>query len=312
MANSTLRIVTRESPLAVWQAEHVMRSLQKIHPDLIVEIQGIKTVADRFLNRSLAAMGGKGVFVKELEQALLTGAADIAVHSMKDVTVDMPAGLSLPVIMQREDPRDVFISNGVASSDALSAGLKVGTSSLRRQCQLYAKYPQLSLLDIRGNVGTRLKKLDDGEYDALILAAAGIKRLGLTDRIKMYLDVKSILPAAGQGAMGIQAREADARVLELIQPLDHRETHLCVRAERALSRKLYGGCHLPVGAYAVITEGVLSMSAMAGRPDGSRIAKNSIEGSMHDPENLGDRLGDTLLQQGADEILREVLADEDK
>ncbi len=311
MSDLTLKIVTRKSPLAMWQAKYVMHSLQNIHPDLHIEICGMKTLADQFLNRPIGSMGGKGLFVKELEQALLDGDADIAVHSMKDVTVDMPAGLSLPVIMQREDPRDVFIANGLLSPDEPPPGLKVGTSSLRRQCQLHAAYPGLRLSDIRGNVGTRLKQLDDGEYDALILAAAGMKRLGLAGRIKRYMDVKCMLPAVGQGAMGIQTRAADERILTLIRPLDHKDTHLCVRAERALSRKLHGDCHLPIAAYAVITAGTLSLSAMVGRPDGSRIEKADIKGDMCDPESLADQLGDTLLAQGADHILQEVLANED-
>ena len=244
MTGSTLRIVTRESPLALWQARYVLACLQDAHPGLSVEIQGVKTVADRFLHRTLADMGGKGVFVKELEQALLNGEADLAVHSMKDVTVDIPAGLSIPVIMQREDPRDVLISNRYATLAELAVGAKVGTSSLRRQCQLNTNYPGLNLLDIRGNVGSRLQKLDNGEYDALILAAAGIKRLGEENRIREYIDVEDVLPAIGQGALGIETRADDQWVLQLVRPLNHEQTRLCVSAERALSRKLYGGCHL--------------------------------------------------------------------
>ena len=311
MTGSTLRIVTRESPLALWQAEFVRAALQGLHPGLSAEIHGVKTVPDRFLQRTLADMGGKGMFVKELEQALLNGEADLAVHSMKDVTVDIPPGLSIPVIMQREDPRDVLISERYARLAELPAGAKVGTSSLRRQCQLNAKYPGLDLLDIRGNVGSRLQKLDNKEYDALILAAAGVKRLGMENRIKEYIDVEDILPAVGQGALGIEIREGDRRVSELVRPLNHEETNLCVTAERALSRKLYGGCHLPIAAYAEISKGILSMTALAGHLDGSRIEKNGIAGAVALSEELGRELGERLLKQGADEILAGIMGDAD-
>ena len=307
MTGSGLRIVTRESPLALWQAQFVRARLQDMHPGLNVGIKTVKTLADRFLHKSLAQMGGKGVFVKELEQALMNDEADLAVHSMKDVTVDLPAGLSITVIMQREDPRDVLIANRYSSLDELPSGAKIGTSSLRRQCQLNAAYPGLALQDIRGNVGSRLKKLDNGTYDALILAAAGMKRLGKEDRISFYLDVDVMLPAIGQGALGIETRTDDARVLRLVRPLNHEPTRVCVSAERALSRTLYGGCHLPLAAYAEISGAVLSMTALVGYPDGSRVVKNRISGVADQGEKLGHELGDQLLQMGAREILAEVM-----
>ena len=307
MTGSMLRIVTRESPLALWQAQFVRDRLQNAHPGLNVGIKTVKTIADRFQQKSLAEMGGKGMFIKELEQALLNGDADLAVHSMKDVTVDLPAGLSIPAILEREDPRDVLISNRYSSLAELPAGAVIGTSSLRRQCQLNAAFPGLALRDIRGNVGSRLQKLDDGAYDALVLAAAGMKRLGKEDRISAYLDVDVMLPAIGQGALGIETREDDPRVLQLVRPLNHESTWLCVSAERALSTRLYGGCLLPVAAYAETSGEVLSMDALVGYPDGSRVVKNRISGAADRGEKLGTELGERLLQQGAQEILAEVM-----
>ncbi len=307
MGSSSLRIVSRESPLAMWQAQFVRARLQETHPGLEVGISTVKTLADRFLHKALSEMGGKGVFVKELEQALLNHEADLAVHSMKDVTVDMPAGLTLAAIMEREDARDVFISNRFPSPEEMPAGGRIGTSSLRRQCQLNAAYPKLALRDIRGNVDSRLQKLDNGEYDALVLAAAGIKRLGREHRISAYLDVADMLPAIGQGALGIEIRENDARVEQLVQPLNHRPTQTCVDAERALSRKLYGGCHLPLAGYAQISGETLSMTALVGSPDGSRIVKDRISGAASHAEQLGYDLAEGLLRQGADKILAEVM-----
>ena len=310
MTGSMLRIVTRESPLALWQAQFVRDRLQNAHPGLNVGIKTVKTIADRFQQKSLAEMGGKGMFIKELEQALLNGDADLAVHSMKDVTVDLPAGLSIPAILQREDPRDVLISNRYSSLAELPAGAVIGTSSLRRQCQLNAAFPGLALTDIRGNVGSRLQKLDDGAYDALVLAAAGMKRLGQEDRISAYLDVDVMLPAIGQGALGIETREDDPRVLQLVRSLNHESTWLCVNAERALSTRLYGGCLLPVAAYAETSGEVLSMDALVGYPDGSRVVKNRISGAADRGEKLGTELGERLLQQGAQEILAEVMGND--
>ena len=307
MIGSMLRIVTRESPLALWQAQFVRARLQQAHPGLGIEVTTVKTVADRFQHKSLGEMGGKGMFVKELEQALLNGAADLAVHSMKDVTVDLPAGLSITAVMQREDPRDVLVSSRYPSLAGLPAGAVVGTSSLRRQCQLNAACPGLALQDIRGNVGSRLKKLDGGAYDALVLAAAGLKRLGREDRISAYLGVDEMLPAIGQGALGIETRTDDTRVLQLVRPLNHEPTRACVDAERALSRRLYGGCLLPVAAYAEISGADLYMTALVGYPDGSRVVKNSISGAADQGVKLGAELGERLLQQGAQEILAQVM-----
>ena len=229
MHTSKIRIISRESPLAMWQATHVREQLLVHYPTLVIEIIGIRTEADKFLNLSLEQMGGKGAFVKELEQALLDGSADLAVHSMKDVTLDLPAPLALPVIMQREDVRDVLIANAYAGLEQLPNGARVGTSSLRRQCQLRALRPDLETVDIRGNVGTRLKKLDAGNYDALVLAAAGVKRLGLQDRIKQYLETTVLLPAIGQGALGLETRGNDQALIDLISVLNHDATHTCVR-----------------------------------------------------------------------------------
>lgn len=291
----------------MWQAQFVRARLQETHPGLSVGIRTVKTLADRFLHKSLSEMGGKGVFIKELEQALLNDEADLAVHSMKDVTIDMPAGLTIAAIMEREDPRDVFISNRYPSLREMPEDARVGTSSLRRQCQLKAAYPKLSLRDIRGNVDSRLQKLDNGSYDSLILAAAGMKRLGMERRIRTFLDVAEILPAIGQGALGIETRSDDAQAERLVRPLNHAPTWLCVHAERALSRKLYGGCHLPLAGYAHISGETLFMSALVGNPDGSRIVKDTISGNAVHAEKLGNELAEGLLLQGADEILAGVM-----
>ena len=293
----------------MWQAQFVRARLQETHPGLSVGIRTVKTLADRFLHKALSEMGGKGVFIKELEQALLNDEADLAVHSMKDVTIDMPAGLTIAAIMEREDPRDVFISNRYPSLREMPEDARVGTSSLRRQCQLKAAYPGLSLREIRGNVGSRLQKLDNGAYDSLILAAAGMKRLGMERRIRTFLDVAEILPAIGQGALGIETRSDDAQAERFVRPLNHAPTRLCVHAERALSRKLYGGCHLPLAGYAHISGETLFMSALVGNPDGSRIVKDTISGNAVHAEKLGNELAEGLLLQGADEILGEVMGD---
>jgi hydroxymethylbilane synthase len=306
MTSSTLRIVTRESPLAMWQANFVRDALSALHPRLTIEILGITTQADRLLDSSLASLGGKGAFVKELEQALLGGQADIAVHSMKDVTINLPPELSLPVVLKREDPRDVFVSKRYQHFVDLPDGARVGTSSLRRKCQLMAKRPELKILDIRGNVGTRLRKLDEGEFDALILAAAGVKRLGLQDRITEYFASQDMLPAVSQGAMGIEIQTGNAEVLPLIGPLADQTTQLCVNAERALNRRLGGDCHVPIAAYAEIENSKLSMNALVGRLDGSDMIQSSIGGSAVDAESLGDKLGQDLLDMGAGQILEEL------
>ena len=289
----------------MWQARHVRDQLQTHYPALAIEIIGIRTEADKFLNLSLDQMGGKGAFVKELEQALLNDSADLAVHSMKDVTLDLPLPLALPVIMQREDARDVLISNTYNGLDQLPAGARVGTSSLRRQCQLRALRPDLEILDIRGNVGTRLKKLDAGKYDALILAAAGIKRLGLQDQIKQFLETDVLLPAIGQGALGLETRSDDQALIEMISVLNDAVTQTCVTAERSLNRKLNGGCHAPVAAYAEVLGQELTLRALVGRLDGSELLRAAATGHMTLAETLGATLGQQLLDRGAGDILRE-------
>lgn len=310
MSMSRLRIVTRESPLAMWQAQHVRDCLLKFHPGLEVELIGVKTEADQFLNRTLESMGGKGAFVKELEAVLLAGRADLAVHSMKDVTVDIPDGLALPIILKRDDPGDAFVSNHYASLDDLPAGAVVGTSSPRRRCQIKHHRPDLELRDIRGNVGTRLRKLDDGEYHALVLATAGLERLALQHRITTRLAAKQLLPAIGQGALGVEIRSDDAEVLDLLRDLDHDETHACVMAERAVSRRLDCGCLAPLGGHAVIEDGQMHLAAMLGWPDGSDLIRGEIRGAPAEAEELGDRLGRDLLERGAGEILASIRADE--
>ena len=305
MSAPALRIVTRNSPLALWQAELVRKRLQAIDPTLAIDLIGVHTTGDKILDAPLAKIGGKGLFIKELEQRLLEGSADLAVHSMKDVTIDLPAGLAIPVILEREDPRDAFISERYGSLDSLPHGARVGTSSLRRQCQLKAHRPDLEIRDLRGNVGTRLRKLDQGEFDAIILAAAGVKRLDLHAHIKGYLAPEIMLPAIGQGALGIECRAADEPVLELIQPLDHSDTHLCVVAERAVSRRLYGVGQVPLAGHAELIEGKLFLRALVGRIDGSEIVHGQISGPQANAEELGIALAEYLLSRGAKTLLEE-------
>ena len=309
MSAPALRIVTRKSPLALWQAELVRKRLQALYPTLAIDLIGVHTTGDKILDAPLAKIGGKGLFIKELEQRLLEGSADLAVHSMKDVTIDLPAGLAIPVILEREDPRDAFISERYGSLDSLPHGARVGTSSLRRQCQLKAHRPDLEIRDLRGNVGTRLRKLDQGEFDAIILAAAGVRRLDLHARIKGYLAPEIMLPAIGQGALGIECRAADEPVLELIQPLDHSGTHLCVVAERAVSRRLYGDCQVPIAGHAELIEGELFLRALVGRIDGSEIVHGQISGPQANAEELGRVLAEDLLARGAKTLLEELMQD---
>lgn len=310
----SIRIATRKSPLALWQAEHVKAQLQQYHSGLEVELVSMQTEGDRILDRPLSSVGGKGLFIKELEQALYDHQADIAVHSMKDVTIDMSEGLQLAVILKREDPHDVFISEKYNKISDLPQGAVVGTSSLRRKCQLMAWRGDLDIKNLRGNVGTRLKKLDDGEYDAIILAAAGVIRLGLEDRISEVISIDIILPAIGQGAIGIQMRTGDNDVLEKICLLNHETTQQQVETERVVSRRLFGGCQLPIAAYAEIDQDKIGqerirISGMVGRVDGSEIIKDSVIGDLQDRDALGLRLAETLLKNGADDILKEYLHD---
>lgn len=299
-----IRIATRKSPLALWQAHHVRDVLQACHPGIAIEILGFSTQGDKLLGAPLAKVGGKGLFVKELEAALIDGRADIAVHSMKDVPVEFPAGLELAVICAREDPRDAFVSNRYGSLADLPTGGCVGTSSLRRQCQLRASYPELRITELRGNVNTRLARLDRGEYDAIILAAAGLIRLGMAARIGEQLPVAVSLPSGGQGALGIECRADDSRIRALIAPLHHRPSALCVGAERALNRSLNGGCQVPVACYGELDAGgQMHLRALVGSPDGRQILREDIRGRGDDAEALGQALAERLLARGAGRIL---------
>ena len=303
---TTIRIATRKSPLALWQAEHVAAGLRAANPGLHVELVPMTTKGDQILDSPLSRIGGKGLFVKELEQGMLADVADIAVHSMKDVPAELPPGLHLAVILPREDPRDAFLSMRYAGVDALPEGARVGTASLRRQCQLKARRPDLEILTLRGNVGTRLGKLESGEYDAIILAAAGLKRLGLGDRITKTLSTQESLPAIGQGAIGIECRADDERINALLAPLNHAETSTRVSAERAFNARLGGSCQVPLAGHAELVEGQLSLRGLVGRPDGSRVVAAGRWGSPADAEAVGTALAEELLAAGADEILRDL------
>ncbi len=306
MTDKILRIATRKSPLAIWQAEHVTERLQQLHPQLQIELVRMSTSGDKLLDSPLSQVGGKGLFVKELEQGLLSGAADIAVHSMKDVPVELPPGLHLPVILQREDPRDAFVANTYANIDELPPGARLGTASLRRQCQLRARRPDLDIVTLRGNVNSRLAKLDGGEYAAIMLAAAGLIRLGMGTRITRLLEPDESLPAIGQGAIGIECRDGDSRVLDLIGALDHAPTHICVRAERALNTRLHGGCQVPIAGFAELGHGVILLRGLVGSLDGQRFVRGDISGKPEDAEELGTVLAEDLLARGAGAILAEL------
>ncbi len=306
MSKTLIKIATRKSPLALWQAYFIRDELLARHKDLQVELVKMVSKGDKILDVPLAKVGGKGLFVKELEEGLLAGDADIAVHSMKDVPVEFPEGLQLAVICEREDPRDAFVSNTFSKLDDMPSGSVVGTSSLRRQSQLLKNRPDLQIKFLRGNVNTRLKKLDDGEYDAIILASAGLIRLEMKDRITSYLSVEQSLPAMGQGAVGIECRIDDEQTLQLIAPLAHKETTIRLTAERALNKRLEGGCQVPIGGYAVLEGEHLSMRAFVGSPDGKKIVEGSVEGPAEDAEKMGIELADDLLSRGAKEILAEV------
>lgn len=310
MSTRTLTIATRESPLALWQAEYVRAALESAHSDLEVKLLGMTSRGDQLLDVPLAKVGGKGLFVKELETALLDGSADIAVHSMKDVPMDFPPGLGLGVICEREDPTDAFVSNSFASLDDLPAGSVVGTSSLRRECQLRARRPDLQVKFLRGNVNTRLRKLDEGEYDAIILASAGLIRLGFAERIAATISVDDSLPAGGQGAVGIELRSDDEQVLELLQPLHHADTAHRVQAERSMNQRLNGGCQVPIAGYAeYLATGQMRLRGLVGRPDGSEILRAEAQGKAEDATQLGVAVADDLLAQGAAAILAEVYDD---
>ena len=299
----SLRIATRESPLALWQANYVKAALESAHPGLVVTLVPMTTRGDQILNSPLSLIGGKGLFIKELEVALLEDRADIAVHSMKDVPMEFPEGLGLVTICEREDYRDAFVSNHYASVDELPQGAVVGSSSLRRQCQLRAYRSDLVIRDLRGNVGTRLGKLDAGEFDAIILASAGLIRLGMPERIRQFLEPELSLPAGGQGAVGIESRLDDAATRELLQPLHHEPTAVCVRAERAMNMRLQGGCQVPIAAFAQLDGDQLHLRGLVGTVDGQRILRSQISGASHMAEDLGEILADDLLRQGASAIL---------
>ena len=301
-----IRIATRKSPLAMWQAEEVARQLKLHHADLKVEFVKMTTKGDKILDAPLAKVGGKGLFVKELEQGMLDGEADIAVHSMKDVPMEFPPGLHLPIIMEREDPRDAFVSNNYASLNDLPENARIGTSSLRRQLQIKAKMPNAVMLDLRGNVNSRLQKLDDGDYDAIILAAAGLIRLGFEDRIQSSIEPEQSLPAIGQGAVGIECRENDDPIMNLLAPLDHADTHIRLSAERAMNHRLNGGCQVPIAGYAVLENDQIYLRGPVGRPDGSEVVRDEIRGPAAKAEELGVELAEKLLSQGAETILKDL------
>ena len=300
---SRIRIATRESQLALWQANEVARLLTKHHPDIEIEIIGMTTEGDRFLQASLAAAGGKGLFVKELEQCLLDNHADIAVHSMKDVPYELPASLEIHAILEREDPRDAFVSNQYKTLDELPNNAIVGTSSTRRECQLRALRKDLNVQPLRGNVNTRLKKLDDGQYDAIILASAGLKRLGFEDRIADLISTETSLPAIGQGAIGIECRDNDTTTREILAPLHHEPTSLSVIAERGVSTALSANCHLPIAAHATQSSNALTLNALVGLPDGSKIVRASATAPLDEITQVIQQVVNQLMEQGASELV---------
>ena len=308
MNNTTVRIATRKSALALWQAEYVKSQLEHFHQGINVELVAMTTKGDIILDTPLAKVGGKGLFVKELEVAMLENRADIAVHSMKDVPVDFPEGLGLETICPREDPRDAFVSNTYKALSELPQGAIVGTSSLRRQCQLKASRPDLDIRDLRGNVNTRLRKLDEGQYDAIILAAAGLIRLEMSERIAQFIEPEEMLPANGQGAVGIECRTDDENIKAILAPLECSTTRVRVLAERAMNKALEGGCQVPIGSYGVISQdgAELHLRGLVGAIDGSEMIESEITGPVEQGEALGNKLAQELLSRGADKILKEV------
>ena len=305
----TLTIATRKSLLAMWQAEHIKARLEQLHSDITVELLPMSTRGDVILDTPLAKIGGKGLFVKELEVAMLEGKADLAVHSMKDLPVEFPPGLELFGICEREDPRDAFVSNNYAQLDDLPEGAIVGTCSLRRKCQILANFPHLVVHDLRGNVQTRLRKLDEGQFDAIILAASGLIRLDLTHRIKQRIPADLCLPANGQGVLGIECRSDDDATKALLAPLTCADTRSCVLAERAMNRRLQGGCQVPIGAFAELHGEQIHLRGLVGRPDGSEIIEGDIKGHRDHAEALGTELAEYLLARGAGKILTDVYAE---
>lgn len=300
-------IATRESQLALWQAEHVKARLMALHPGLEVELLGMTTQGDQILDSPLSRIGGKGLFVKELEVAMEEGRADLAVHSIKDVPMDLPLGFEMAAILEREDPRDAFVSHQYASLEELPPNARVGTSSLRRQAQIRARLPHLHVDTLRGNVNTRLRKLDEGQYAAILLAAAGLKRLGFSERIRATLQPEESLPAVGQGAIGIEIRTGRPELAALLAPLNHAETAACVRAERAMSRMLQGGCQAPIGGYAVVRDERLYLRAFVADLEGIRFFRATAEGSLDAPEAVGHAAAHDLIKQGADRLMAEII-----
>lgn len=306
MTVTVIRIATRKSPLALWQANHVADQLKNAFPSLKTELVTLVTEGDKILDAPLAKIGGKGLFVKELEQGMLTGKADIAVHSIKDIPVKFPQGLHLAVILPREDSRDAFVSNTYSSINDLPKNAKLGTCSLRRQCQLKHRFPDAEILPLRGNVNTRLAKLDKGEFDAIILAVAGLKRLGMANRITQCLDVSISLPAVGQGAIGIESRSNDNHINQLLQVLDDKETSIRIIAERAMNERLNGGCQVPIAGFSEINKQQLWMRGLVGDPNGSIIYRSQYTGHIEDAAQIGTTVADDLLAQGADKILQKL------
>ncbi len=310
MSSKELVIASRESLLAMWQAEHIQARLQALYPDLKISILGMTTQGDQILDRTLSKIGGKGLFVKELEQALLDGRAHLAVHSIKDVPMQLPDGFELAAITERANPLDAFVSNDFNRLEDLPAGAIVGTSSLRREAQLRARFPHLDIKPLRGNVQTRLRKLDEGQYQAIILAAAGLERLELADRIKALLPAEDSLPAAGQGALGIEIASTEAEWLtELLSPLNHAQTAACVTAERALARALGGSCQVPLAAYATIEDDTVYLRGLVGHPDGSILMNAEASSPSRYADALGRAVAKQLANDGAEELIADVLAE---
>ena len=305
-----LVIASRESMLAMWQAEHIKGRLKALYPDCEVEILGMTTRGDQILDRTLSKIGGKGLFIKELEQALQDGRADLAVHSIKDVPMELPEGFALAAIGERASPFDAFVSNQYARLEEMPEGAIVGTSSLRREAQLRAKFPHLTIKPLRGNVQTRLSKLDNGDYDAVILAAAGLQRLGLDGRIREILSPADSLPAAGQGALGIEIAARRTDLADILRPLNHEETAACVTAERALARALGGSCQVPLAAYCVMEDGLLTLNGLVGHPDGSVIIEASAQAPVAYADALGRAVAKRLADDGAEELIAAVLAEQ--
>ena len=305
-----LVIASRESMLAMWQAEYIKGRLKALYPDCEVEILGMTTRGDQILDRTLSKIGGKGLFIKELEQALQDGRADLAVHSIKDVPMELPEGFALAAIGERASPFDAFVSNQYARLEEMPAGAIVGTSSLRREAQLRAKFPHLTIKSLRGNVQTRLSKLDNGDYDAVILAAAGLQRLGLDGRIREILSPADSLPAAGQGALGIEIAARRTDLADILRPLNHEETAACVTAERALARALGGSCQVPLAAYCVMEDGLLTLNGLVGHPDGSVIIEASAQAPAAYADALGRAVAKRLADDGAEELIAAVLAEQ--